>query len=255
MWHIFLLHVGQISSTGIFVLRTHLSPNVVSSVFPTGLFPFKIAGIAVLPVVKNKAMTELYSLAKRICRSNTPVLITGEAGVGKEVVARYIHDQSGSERGGEFVAVNCRSVQENLMDSELFGYMKGAFTDADKDKAGLVEVADGGTLFIDEVEEINHAMQVKLLRVIEEKEHRRLGSSDTTKSNFRLICATNRDLRSMIDQDKFREDLYHRITGAIVKVPALRERLDEIPLFVDYFIREVQPRRESCFGEAYGCCE
>ena len=203
MWHVFLLHVGQISITGIFVLRTHLSPNVVSSIFPTSLFPFKIAGIAVLPVVKNKAMTELYSLAKRICRSNTPVLITGETGVGKEVVARYIHDESGSGRGGEFVAVNCGSIQENLMDSELFGHVKGAFTDADKDRVGLVETADGGTLFLDEVEEINHAMQVKLLRVIEEKEYRRLGSSDTRKSNFRLICATKRDLRAIVLRSNF----------------------------------------------------
>ncbi len=114
------------------------------------------------------------------------MLITGETGVGKEVAARYIHDESGSERGGEFVAVNCGSVQENLMDSELFGYMKGAFTDADRDKVGLIEIADGGTLFLDEVEEINHAMQVKLLRVIEEKEYRRGVLFISTSSQVRI---------------------------------------------------------------------
>ena len=245
MWHTVLLHTAQTNILGMFVSRAHFNPNVIRSLFTGSLLPLKIAGIAALPVVKNKAMTEIYSLAKRISASSIPVLIIGETGAGKEVLARYIHDNSGGEREGEFVALNCGAIQESLMDSELFGHVKGAFTSADKDKVGLIEVADGGTLFLDEVEEINHTMQVKLLRVIEEKEYRRLGSAEIRRSNFRLICATNRDLQLMIDQGDIREDFYHRISIAVIEVRPLRERIDEIPCFVDYFIQESSSTQEA----------
>jgi len=170
--------------------------------------------------------------------ADSPVLIMGETGAGKEVLARYIHGNSKRGKDGEFIALNCAAIPESLFESELFGHTKGSFTGADKDKAGLIEAADGGTLFLDEVEEMPASMQVKLLRAIEQKEYRRIGETDVRKSDFRLICATNKDLNEMVQEGRFRKDLYYRINVIQIIVPPLRERMDEIPIFVEYFIHQ-----------------
>ena len=176
--------------------------------------------------------------ALRASRAGSPVLIIGETGAGKEVLARYIHEKSKGGRGDGFVALNCAAIPEKLFESELFGHTKGSFTGADKDKAGLIEAADGGTLFLDEVEEMPVPMQVKLLRAIEQKEYRRIGETDVRKSDFRLICATNKNLHELVREGRFRKDLYYRINVIEIVVPPLRERMDDIPVFVEYFIHQ-----------------
>jgi len=181
---------------------------------------------------------QIYREALRASMADSPVLIMGETGAGKEVLARYIHGNSKRGEDGEFIALNCAAISENLFESELFGHTKGSFTGADKDKAGLIEAADGGTLFLDEVEEMPASMQVKLLRAIEQKEYRRIGETDVRKSDFRLICATNKDLNEMVQEGRFRKDLYYRINVIQIIVPPLRERMDEIPIFVEYFIHQ-----------------
>lgn len=192
MWHIFLLQVARMRIAGVLVSRTSFSSNVIRFLFATSLPLFKTAGIAALPVVKNRAMMEIYSLAKRISASSIPVLITGETGVGKEVVARYIHENSKQSHDGQFVCLNCAAIPESLIESELFGYVKGVFTGAEKDKIGLMEIADKGTLFLDEVGEMTMQMQAKLIRAIETKEYVPVGSTNVKRSSFRLLCATTR---------------------------------------------------------------
>jgi transcriptional regulator with PAS, ATPase and Fis domain len=170
-----------------------------------------------------------------MARATTNVIIRGESGVGKELVARALHDQ-GPRRGRPFVSVNCAALPEGLMEAELFGYEKGAFTGAVATKEGRIELAHNGTLFLDEIATLTPALQSKLLRVLEERALTRLGGKKQIKVDFRLITATNEDLEEMSRQGRFREDLYYRIHVVPIFVPALRERTDDIPLLVEYFV-------------------
>jgi DNA-binding NtrC family response regulator len=180
-------------------------------------------------------MRHLFESIKRIARATTNVIIRGESGVGKELVARAIHDQS-PRRSRAFVGVNCAALPETLMESELFGYEKGAFTGAVATKEGRIEVAHQGTLFLDEIATLTPALQSKLLRVLEDRSLTRLGGKKLIKVDFRLISATNENLEEMTRQGRFREDLYYRIHVVPIFVPALRERVEDIPVLADYFI-------------------
>ncbi len=180
---------------------------------------------------------EILQLLDRISDTTLSVLITGETGSGKELVARSIHDHS-RRRKGPFVAVNCGAIPENLIESELFGYRAGAFTGATRDKRGLVEEAGGGTLFLDEIAELPQNTQVKLLRVLQEKEIRRLGDTQATAVDIRVLAATNRDVSEWLKEGKFREDLYYRVAQMILHVPGLRERKEDLLLLAEHFLGE-----------------
>lgn len=182
------------------------------------------------------AMQHLFESIKRIARATTNVIIRGESGVGKELVARAIHDQS-PRRSRAFVSVNCAALPETLMESELFGYEKGAFTGAAGMKEGRIEVAHQGTLFLDEIATLTLPLQSKLLRVLEDRSLTRLGGKKPIKVDFRLISATNENLEEMTREGRFREDLYYRIHVVPIFVPALRERVEDIPVLADYFIK------------------
>lgn len=185
---------------------------------------------------RNPIMQELFSQIKKITDLKTTILVLGESGTGKELVAHAVH-QNGRRLQMPFVAVNCGAIPENLLESELFGHVKGAFTDASSDKSGLFEQADGGTLFLDEVGELPLALQVKLLRVLQEGEIRRVGGTASKKVDVRVISATSRDLAADVVTGRFREDLYFRLNVFCLQLPPLRERLDDIPLLVDHFLR------------------
>ncbi len=188
-------------------------------------------------VVKSGAMQETCKLAARVARYDTTVLITGESGTGKELLARGIHQLS--DRAGQpLVPVNCGAIPDNLLESELFGHVKGAFTDAHQDKPGLFREAENGFLFLDEIGELPLAMQVKLLRVLQEQEIRPVGGSGTVRVNARIIAATARDLRQEVQAGRFREDLYYRLNVISLTVPPLRERPADIPALADYFLRQ-----------------
>ena len=174
----------------------------------------------------------------RIAQSNSSVLITGESGTGKEVVARTIHDQS-PVSSGPFVAINIGGVPENLLESELFGYEKGAFTGAVGRKSGMFELANGGTLFLDEIGDMPFALQVKILRVLQEKSITRLGGTEPLPINARIVCATNKDLEQMVRDGKFREDLFFRLNVVRIHIPPLRERKDDIPLLVAWILKKL----------------
>lgn len=194
-------------------------------------------------VVVDAKMRETFSLARKISNFNTTVLITGESGVGKEVVAHYIHDQNALKKGMPFVAVNCGAIPENLLESELFGYVEGAFTGAAKGgKAGLFEAANGGTLFLDEVGEMSLNLQVKLLRALETHTVIRLGSSAAVPVDIRVIAATNKNLMEKVEDGSFRGDLYYRLNVVSIEIPPLRERPADIaPLalkFINKFNRQ-----------------
>lgn len=174
----------------------------------------------------------------RIAQTNTSVLITGESGTGKEVVARAIHGQSPVSKG-PFVAINIGGVPENLLESELFGYEKGAFTGAFSRKAGMFELANGGTLFLDEIGDMPYALQVKILRVLQERSITRLGGTEPIPINARIVCATNKDLESLVREGKFREDLFFRLNVVRIHIPPLRERKDDIPLLAAWIIKKI----------------
>lgn len=186
---------------------------------------------------KNARMREIFSLIKKVCDFKTSVLVLGESGTGKELIARAIHYNS-NRKQGPFVAVNCGAIPENLLESELFGHVKGAFTDAVADKAGLFEQADSGTLFLDEIGEMPLFLQVKLLRVLQEGEIRPVGASSSKKVDVRIVSATSRDLAKEIASGGFREDLFYRINVFCVNVPPLRERMEDIPLLADHFLHK-----------------
>ncbi len=184
---------------------------------------------------RSPIMLEVFRLVETVCRTNSTVLISGESGTGKELVARAMHTLS-LRRDRPFVAVNCGAMPEALLESELFGHVRGAFTGADKDKKGLLEAADGGTVFLDEIGEMPSTMQVKLLRVLQERRYRRVGGTEEASSNIRVIAATNRDLPRRVSEGKFREDLFYRLNVIPVEMPALRERVEDIPLIAEHFL-------------------
>ncbi|HKN60873.1 MAG TPA: sigma-54 dependent transcriptional regulator [Candidatus Acidoferrales bacterium] len=181
------------------------------------------------------SMRHVFESIKRVAKATTNVIIRGESGVGKELVARALHDQS-PRRSRAFVSVNCAALPEGLMEAELFGYERGAFTGAVATKEGRIELAGGGTLFLDEIATLTPALQSKLLRVLEDRSLTRLGGKKSIKVDFRLISATNENLEEMVQQDRFREDLYYRIHVVPIFVPALRERVEDIPVLAEYFV-------------------
>jgi len=189
---------------------------------------YKIVGI-------SKSIRTILDNIRIIASTDSTVLITGESGTGKELVARTIHHLS-NRRNQNFVAVNCGAIPETLLESEFFGYKKGAFTGADFDKSGLFQEANNGTIFLDEIGELPLQLQVKLLRVLQEREIRPLGSNSSIKVNVRVIAATNKNLQSLIEEGKFRSDLYYRLNVVNIHVPPLRERHDDIPLLANYFL-------------------
>jgi len=186
---------------------------------------------------KSNAMNNVYDLMKKVIPTNTTVYISGETGTGKELIARAIHF-NGPRKDKIFAAQNCAALPDTLLESALFGHKKGSFTDAVADKLGLFEVADGGTVFLDEISDTSPALQQRLLRVIQEGEFQQVGSNLTKKVNVRILSATNKDLLEMVKQGKFREDLYYRINVFPIHVPPLRDRMDDIPLLTNYFINK-----------------
>ncbi len=193
-------------------------------------------------VGQSPAMRQIFRLIETIAAENTPVLIQGESGTGKELIARAIHQQS-PRKNRPFIKVNCGALNDNLLESELFGHEKGSFTGAIRQRKGRFELADGGTLFLDEIGDVSPALQVKLLRVLQEKEFERVGGETTLHVNVRIIAATNRNLEEQIARGHFREDLYYRLNVIPVNIPPLRQRKEDIPLLVEYFLRELNKRR------------
>jgi two-component system response regulator PilR (NtrC family) len=184
---------------------------------------------------RSDVMLELFKMVETIAKTNSTVLITGESGTGKDLVARAVHYNS-LRRERPFVALNCGGLPETLLESELFGHMRGAFTGADSNKKGLVEVAERGTIFLDEIGEMNQAMQVKLLRVLQDRRFRRLGGTEEVQADIRVIAATNQDLEKMVAEGRFREDLYYRINVIQVHLPPLRDRREDVPLLAEHFL-------------------
>jgi two-component system response regulator HydG len=192
-------------------------------------------------VGKSAAMQEVVRVARQVAGSDIPVLVMGESGTGKELIARAIH-QNSQRRKNLLVALNCAGLSESILEDELFGHVRGAYTGAAGEREGRFEHADGGTLFMDEIGDMPAAMQAKLLRVLENGEVVRLGSNDPIRVNVRLISATNRNLDQMVAEKKFREDLFFRIKGVTIDIPPLRERRDDIPLLIHYFLSQAADR-------------
>lgn len=186
---------------------------------------------------ESAAMQNVLREIENVAQSNASVIITGESGTGKELVARAIHTNS-PRKFFPLVSVHCGALSESLLESELFGHEKGAFTGAIYNRKGRFEMADNGTIFLDEIATISSKMQIELLRVLESKSFVRVGGNKEIKSDFRVICATNRDLKTMVENGVFREDLYYRLNVVNINVPPLRERIDDIPLLADYFIKK-----------------
>lgn len=186
---------------------------------------------------KSPVMLELFSTLSKVAQSNSNLLIVGESGSGKELVAKAIHNLS-VRKDNAFVAINCAAIPENLLESELFGYMKGGFTGAVSNKQGLFELANNGTLFLDEIGEMPLQLQAKLLRVIEDSTFRRVGGTSDIKVDVRILSATNKNIQDFVQKGLFREDLFFRLNVLSVKVPSLRERRDDIPLLIEYFLKK-----------------
>ncbi|MFQ5798507.1 MAG: sigma-54-dependent transcriptional regulator, partial [Bacteroidota bacterium] len=187
---------------------------------------------------RTPAMREIYKKIGSVSSSKVTVLIQGESGTGKELIARAIHYNS-RERNEPFIAVNCTALSETLLESELFGHVKGAFTGATGDKRGKFELAGEGTVFLDEIGEMSPHLQVKILRVLQEREFERVGGEKTIPMNARVIAATNRNLTKLVQEGKFRDDLYYRLNVVTIDVPPLRKRKEDIPLLVEHFLREI----------------
>lgn len=200
-------------------------------------------------VGRSVAFTRMLERLMRVAPSEAAVLLLGETGTGKELAARLVHEAS-RRANGPFVAVDCSGLTDTLFESELFGYEKGAFTGANFRKLGLVEAASGGTLFLDEVGDIPLPLQVKLLRLLETGTYRRVGSVDSLHADFRLVCATHRDLPAMVRAETFRRDLYHRINTFPVRVPSLAERSDDIPLLAESLLERVAGERRLHFSDS-----
>jgi len=191
-------------------------------------------------VGSSHAMQHIFALIRQVAPTNACVLVTGESGSGKELVARAIH-QCSTRSGEPFIAINCAAMPETLMESEIFGHEKGAFTGAVERRAGALEMAEGGTLFLDEIGEMPMAMQAKLLRVLEDFHFRRLGGKQELSANVRLLSATNRDPQKAIREGKLREDLYYRLNVFSIEIPPLRERIDDVPMIVEAMIEKLNP--------------
>ncbi len=198
-------------------------------------------------VGNSEIMHRIYEMVRRVSQTPTNVLITGESGTGKEVVAKAIHF-NGLLKERPFVTVNCGAIPESLMESEMFGHKKGSFTGAVADKSGLFEVADGGTLFLDEVGELPLSIQVKLLRAIQERIIRRVGATEDSKIEVRIIAATNRDLEDMVRAGTFRQDLFYRLNVINIRTPSLRERPEDIPALATHFLRKYNDRLTKTVG-------
>lgn len=192
---------------------------------------------------KSQAMKDVFELISSVAQAKSTIMVTGPSGSGKEMVARAIHYRS-NRRSGPFVKLNCAALPENLVEAELFGYEKGAFTDAKKTHRGRFESADGGTLLLDEVSEMPLSLQPKLLRVLQEREFERIGSTEPIQVDVRVIATSNRNLQDFIARGQFREDLYYRLNVIPVKLPKLRDRKEDIPLLVDHFIARVAAENE-----------
>lgn len=194
-------------------------------------------------IFQSKSMQQLLERAKRFARSTATVLLTGESGTGKELLAGVIHKQS-SRRDRPYVRINCAAFSESLIESELFGHEAGAFTGAQGRRPGRLEAAGEGTVLFDEIGELPYPLQAKLLRVLEEREFQRVGSNETLPFAARVIAATNRSLTDEIKQERFREDLFHRLNVLTLRIPPLRERREDIPPLVNHFVQQVQPELE-----------
>jgi NtrC-family two-component system response regulator AlgB len=194
-------------------------------------------------ITKNKRMRELIDLARRVAETDLPVLIEGESGTGKELFAQEIF-QNSSRHNKPFIKINCAAVPETLMESELFGHIKGAFTGAISDRKGRFEIADSGTVFLDEIAELSPALQAKLLRFLQHMEFERVGESKTRKVDVRIIVATNRNLDEAREDGAFREDLYYRLNTVHLKIPPLRERPDDLILLIHYFLKKFAPDKD-----------
>jgi two-component system, NtrC family, response regulator PilR len=193
---------------------------------------------------RSQPMVAVFGLIETIARTTSTVLITGESGTGKELVARAIHFQS-LRRDRPFVALTCAALPDTLLESELFGHMRGAFTGADANKKGLIEMAEHGTVFLDEIGDVSPSVQVKLLRVLQERRFRRLGGLEEIEADIRVIAATNRDLGRLVSEGKFREDLYYRINVIPVHLPPLRERGEDIPLLAEHFLQKFRAQMDK----------
>jgi len=209
-------------------------------------------------VGRGPAMNKLYEMIKQVAFSRSTVLITGESGTGKELVARAMHNY-GARKDAPFLSINCAALPEQLLESELFGHQRGAFTGAVATKKGLLELADGGTFFLDEVSEMSASLQVKLLRVLQEREFRRVGGTKDISVDVRIIAASNADLARAVEEKQFREDLYYRLNVIPLEVPPLRSRKEDIPLLVGHFIkkynRENDRHVEGVAKDAMACLE
>jgi two-component system, NtrC family, response regulator HydG len=192
-------------------------------------------------IAKSDKMRDIFATVTHISDVTANVLILGASGTGKEMIARAIHRRS-SRSGGPFIAVNCAAIPETLLESELFGYMRGAFTDARKDRRGLFQEASGGILFLDEISEIPINLQAKLLRVIEDKEVRPLGANQSERVDTRVLSACNRDLEHLVEEGRFRQDLYYRLNVIRIELPGLRERREDIPLLAEHFLKKFAPQ-------------
>lgn len=189
-------------------------------------------------ISKNHEIQKIFEILPHIAESDSTVLIQGESGTGKELFSRAIHNLSRRKKGS-FVAVNCGALPDNLLESELFGYKRGAFTDAKRDKPGRFALAERGTLFLDEVGDLSLILQAKLLRVLQEREYEPLGATSSVKADVRIIAATNRNLSEMVNQKSFREDLFYRLNIVKLEIPPLRNRKEDVPLLVEYFIKKL----------------
>lgn len=193
---------------------------------------------------QSAPMQNVYSLIEKVADSDVPVLINGESGTGKELVARALHYQS-SRKDKMFVVQNCSAFNDNLLESELFGHVKGAFTGAIRDKEGLFEIADGGTFFLDELGEMSAALQVKLLRVVQEGTFTPVGGTKQKQVNVRVVAATHRNLYQMVEKGTFREDLYYRLNVVNIKLPALRDRVEDLPLLISFFLEHIGSKKNQ----------
>lgn len=193
---------------------------------------------------KSRLMMEVFRLIERVADSDSTILVNGETGTGKGLIAKAIHQKS-YRNNKPFVAINCGAIPENLLESELFGHVRGAFTGATSAKTGKFEIANGGTIFLDEIGDMSHELQVKVLKVLEEKEFEPVGGCKTNRVDVRIIAATHRDLEEEVQKGNFREDLFYRLYVIPIKLPSLRERVSDIPLLVDYFLDKLNHEKRT----------